>query len=272
MQRRRSTALALELAALFAVCAGALAWALADAPGIFGVDGYYHFKVAEEIAAHGPWVDVRWLPFTVLGPEGTDHHWLFHLLLAPFTAAGHDLAAVKTATIFFAALVPVTLAWVGHRFGIPHASLVALLAFTASSALPGRYLMLRTHGLSLMFMALALLALSRRRHVWLAAIAFAYMQFYHGAVILAPLGAFWLAIHAAHTKEFDSRAVLAIGAGLFLGLLLSPWFPDNVGYLIFHTVFKMGNAMKGLVGPEWYPSRWTRLLVESWPAARKAMI
>jgi hypothetical protein len=266
MKLERSTALPLELLATFVLSAGALGWSLADAEGILGVDGYYHFRVAEQIVARGPWVDIHWLPFTVLGEEGPDHHWLFHILVTPFTLLGHTLTAVQCAAVFFAALIPTTLTWVCRRLAVPYALLFALLAFTSSAVLPGRYLMLRTHGLVLIFMALALVAMAKQRHLWLGLLAFAFMQFYHGAVILVPLAAIWLIVHWLTAKTFDSRIVVAVGSGLFLGLLLSPWFPDNVGYLLFHTVFKMGHAVMGLVGTEWYPTSWRRLLLESWPA------
>ena len=67
----------LEALAVFAFWAALLAWILADAEGILGVDGYYHFRIGQEILERGPWVDIRWLPFTVLGEHGPDHHWLF---------------------------------------------------------------------------------------------------------------------------------------------------------------------------------------------------
>jgi hypothetical protein len=40
----------------------------------------------------------------------------------------------------------------------------------------------------------------------------------------------------------------------------SPWFPQNVSYLVFHTVFKTGSDDPFLVGTEWLKPDW-RLLV-----------
>lgn len=258
--------LGVEAALVFALSAVALAWIVAGAEGILGVDGYYHFRVAEEIVARGPWVDISWLPFTVLGDRGPDHHWLFHLLIAPFTLLGHSLTAVKWAAVFCAALIPTTVSVAGRLHGIRYAPLFALLAITTSAVLPGRYLMLRANGLALVFTLLAVVAMTRRRYWLLGMLAFLFMQFYHGALILVPFAGIWLMVQWVRTRVFESRIVVAVGSGLFLGLLLSPWFPDNVGYLVFHTLFKVGNAYFGLIGTEWYPTVWPRLLRESWAA------
>ena len=255
-----------EALAVFAISIGALGWIVAGDEGILGVDGYYHFRVAEEIVARGPWVDIHWLPFTVLGDRGPDHHWLFHVLITPFTLLGHSLPAVKWAAVVCAATIPTTLTVVARLYGVPFAPLFALLAMTTSAVLPGRYLMLRANGLALVFMALAVYAMTRRLYVWLGVLAFLFMQFYHGAVILAGFVGIWLALRWVSTREFESKAVVSVGLGLFLGLLLSPWFPENVGYLVFHTAFKVGNAYQGLAGSEWYPTVWRRLFDESWAA------
>src|SRR5918998_2117149 len=63
----------------------------AATPNIVGIDGYYHVKVAALMWQQG-WrlffpLDFPWLQLTILGPgHYSDHHFLFHVLQAPFTA------------------------------------------------------------------------------------------------------------------------------------------------------------------------------------------
>ena len=89
---------ALEALAVFAACAAAF-YAILEAtgPDPFDIDALFHYKVASLILRRGPWVDISWLPYTVLGEHGTDHQWFFHLLIAPLTAFGDSVHAVNAA-------------------------------------------------------------------------------------------------------------------------------------------------------------------------------
>jgi len=100
-------------------------------------------------------------------------------------------------------------------------------------------------------MVAALFAMTAGRHVLLGLIAFLFTESYHGAMILALLGAATLAAQWVATRRADLRIVVAVAVGVFAGLILSPWFPDDIGYLIFHTVFKTGSHDPFLVGTEW---------------------
>lgn len=82
--------------------------------------------------------------------------------------------------------------------------------------------MLRAQGMALVLTALALVAMTRRRYRLLGLVAFLFMQLYHGAVILVLVGAIWMLLQWLTTREFESRIAVAVGGGLFLGLLLSP--------------------------------------------------
>src|ERR1044071_7893791 len=95
----REHAVVLALMATFGV---ALARVLQARLGVTEPDTLYHFRMASLVLqAWPPWVDVRWLPFTVLGADGPDHHWLWHVLLAPFALiadAEHAIVIASPAT------------------------------------------------------------------------------------------------------------------------------------------------------------------------------
>ncbi len=235
-------------------------------PGLFDIDAQYHYKVARLIREHGPWVDISWLPYTVLGEHGPDHQWLFHLLIAPLTLLGDDLSAVGLASAIVAAAMPAALLLLYKRAAIPFPALFAVAAVLASSALPARYLALRAQDLAVIFMVAALFLMAERRALWAGVVAFLFTESYHGAVILglllaADLGARWVIERRIYTACITATAI-----GVAAGLLLSPWFPDNVRYLLFHTVFKAAKGYVGLVGTEWYAAPAMRMLEESWPA------
>lgn len=263
---KRGTRTALEAAALFAACAVAFHAMLVQQAGVLDIDALYHFKVARLIREHGPWVDISWLPYTVLGERGPDHHWLFHLLVAPLTLLGNDLGALAWASALVAAAMPATLCVLLRAANVPLAPLFALAPMVAAAVLPARFLTLRAQDLALLFMVGALFAAAWRRPVALGIVAFLFTQAYHGAVVLGVIVAAAVAALWLHERQVHLRLVTATAIGVMAGLALSPWFPANVRYLIFHTVFKTTQAHMGLVGTEWLPVTMPHLLLESWPA------
>jgi hypothetical protein len=65
-----------------------LLWSLVHftSPTLAGNDGYFHIKFAQVIREQGIRPDYPWLPLTILNPtEYFDHHFLYHILLVPFS-------------------------------------------------------------------------------------------------------------------------------------------------------------------------------------------
>lgn len=234
-------------------------------PGLIGVDGYYHLRLSQLIPSSGFWVDVSWLPFTVLGDEGTDHHWLWHLLLVPFAFLSDDVA-LDVAVIFTTAIVPVILNVFYRKLGVPYAPLFAILSIAASTLMPGRLMMLRAQNLSLIYVIAFFYTLVKRKNVFQFIIAFLFMQSYHGAIILVPLTGMYFALRAILHREIDWRVGLPVASGLLLGLLINPWFPVNIDYFLFHTLFKTAALTPGLVGQEWQSVPAILVLIQSLPA------
>jgi hypothetical protein len=261
--RFRHAFTALQALGVFAIC---FVYFCAADPGLFDIDAQYHYKVARLIREHGPWVDISWLPYTILGEHGPDHQWLFHLLVAPLTLLGNDLRAVMLASAIVAAAMPAALMLLYKRAAIPVPALFAIAAVLASSALPARYLALRAQDLAVVFMVAALFCMAQRKTLWVGIIAFLFTESYHGAVILALLLAADLAARWVVERRIHTASITATAVGVAAGLLLQPWFPDNVRYLIFHTFFKAATGYTGLEGGEWFGMNVADILVESWPA------
>jgi hypothetical protein len=211
-------------------------------------------------------VDIDWLPFTVLGERGTDHQWLFHLLIAPLTLLGHDAAAVNAACAIAGAATAAAIVPILRRAGVPWAGLVAVTMMFAADILPARFIALRAQNIALVLILAMMFAIAWRRTAWVGVIAFLFTQSYHGAVIMGLLIACVLGAQAVRERRPQWSAITAVAIGVGAGLLLSPWFPRNAGYLVFHTVFKAGSTAPELVGTEWLPST-PRLLLMTCVAA-----
>jgi hypothetical protein len=246
-------------------------WQVARWNGFLDFDGHFHLRVAEWIAHFGFWTDLPWLPYTVLGERGPDHQWLWHLTLIPYTWLNDQDAALAWGTAANAALVPAVLAFVMRILRVPAAPLFVLLAVSAGEYMPYRLLMLRAENIAIIFMVLSVWAIARERYRTLLLLAFLFLESYHAAVVLLPIAVLGCGVYSALRKRLVVAPMVAVGAGEALALLVSPWFPRNIEFLMFHIFYKTANPLHGeqvssLIGTEWYPPPWRHLLLDSWPA------
>ena len=58
-------------------------------------DGFYHTKIAQFLSQGIVIKSLPWMKFSTLANNFTDHHFLYHILLAPFTYLGFDLCFVQ---------------------------------------------------------------------------------------------------------------------------------------------------------------------------------
>ena len=266
-QARRAS---IEAAVVFAVALALFRWQIARWGGLPDFDGHYHLRVVQWIAHQGLWADIPWLPFTVLGDKGPDHHWLWHLALLPLGWLGDAEALAWGAALNGAATVAV-ISLVMRLLGVPAAPLFAVLAVTADAIMPMRILMLRTQNIAVIYMMLAVWAMARGRIKTLAVLAFLFLESYHAAVIIAPMALIGCAALSLAERRVIVAPAIAVAGGLTLALIVSPWFPRNIEYLMFHLFFKTPNSLLGghvssLIGTEWYPPGWWRLATQAWPA------
>ncbi len=253
-----------EASAVF-VTASLMAWlVLQQSPGQLDPDAWYHMQVSREIAASLLWFDIPWLPYTVLGEAGPDHHWLWHLLWAPFASLFDAELALQLSVVAGFAMVPTGLCVFLRWQQVPAAGLWALLAVTAAVVVPGRFLMLRAQNLALLLVLASLWSLVTRQRIGSLVLGFVFMASYHGALILAPISALYLFLVRVKQGQWDWLTPAWMGAGVALGLLLTPWPIDNIEYLLFHTLFKTSVGDDGMAGTEWSMLSPIDLFTQAW--------
>ena len=84
-------------------------------------DGFYHAKLAKWLSEGKLIESLPWMQFSSLRDNFTDHHLLYHLLLAPFTYFFDPLIGVKIATVVFAVLMVLAFYWLLKKMYIPWA-------------------------------------------------------------------------------------------------------------------------------------------------------
>ncbi|HJV32481.1 MAG TPA: hypothetical protein VJ694_00470 [Patescibacteria group bacterium] len=233
---------------LFAVSAAFFAWVHAS-PGFGDPDAYYHLEMARLTAASGPVLAFPWLPFTTLAEHFADHHFLYHVALAPFVLAFGDFTGLKIATVLFAALAVAAFAFLLKTYGVKRPVLWTLPLLFA----PGfvfRLLLTKATALALAAFFLFLAALRRRDRAAVFGIAFGYVWL-HGGWPLLFAAAGLDALVRRSTRTFWPTLL-----GLAAGLVVNPFFPANLSFyweqIVQIAVVGRSDALVA-VGNEWYP-------------------
>ena len=251
---------------LFALFVGGMAYVQFATPDMPDNDGYYHIKLTYLMRTEGLKPDFPWLPLTILNEnEFYDHHFLFHVALIPFTFSDLRVGA-KWAAVVFSSLSFLALWYLFHRQRIPFGWLWALALLGISEAFLYRMSITRAQSLSLGVLALGLAWIFEGKYRRLGILAFLYVWFYDAFPLLPVLAILHLFVIALLERRFEYKPLLFISVGIILGMLINPYFPDNIIFSFRHMLPKLADATSVSVGNEWYPYDTGQLLKNSLPA------
>lgn len=247
---------------LLAIFVGLLAVIQFATPNLAGNDGYYHVKLAQVMRQQGLRPSFVWLPLTILSPNAFyDHHFLYHVLLMPFTLGDLRLGA-KWASVIFPALTFLA-GWIllrGQR--VPYSAVWAVGFVAVSTAFLYRMSMPRVQALSLLVLLLALHLAFTGRYRWLAPLSFVYVWLYDAFPLVVVVIGIYSAMRWLIDRRFEAAPLGFTALGVTLGLIINPYFPGNLVFIYHHLAPKLADATATRVGNEWYPYRtWT--LVEN---------
>ncbi len=229
-------------------------------------DGFYHIKFAYLMRTEGLKPDFTYLPLSILNQEEFyDHHFLFHVALIPFTFGDLRLGA-KWAAVVFSSLSFLAVWFLFHRQRIPLGWLWALALLGISDAFLYRLSVTRAQSLSLGVLALAVTWLLEGKHKHLAILAFIYVWMYNAFPLILALGVLHLIAVALTERRLEFRPLLFIAGGVLAGMIINPYFPDNLIFSVRHMLPKLTDATSVNVGSEWYPYDTGQLLDNSLPA------
>jgi hypothetical protein len=241
-------------------------------------DGYYHIKWSSllwENFKSFKWLPpFEWLPLTVLNPQDyADHHFLFHLLQIPFLWFFEPVTAAKVSTVFYATLAIFSIYWLIYRYEVKHQLIWLAAILVCSNAFFYRMNMGKAPPLTIIITVLGIHLLFQRKYVWLLPLMFAFVWTYSLFPLLLFAAIIWTAIIAWNERRFEWRPFVYTFAGMILGNVINPYFPQNLGLFFEHfwTKFKVGSDFAVAVGGEWYPYTGMELLM-NFPVAMLAML
>lgn len=244
-------------------------------------DSFYHIYLAEQLP-RGLVRDFPWLPFTSLVQTYTDHHFLYHVFIAPFVSIFGPFVGAWTATVILAGIAHAVFYATMRTLRFRAPLFFTLLLFSAS-AFEFRMHLAKAPAVSLIFVLLGICFLARKRLIALGILAFLFV-WAHGSWPLLPILTFvWCAADFLVTTPSKSppinrernRAIfspspregeikrgwvlcapfVATFVGSLFGLVMNPYFPQNIPFywriIVEIGVVNFGSAIS--VGEEWYP-------------------
>jgi len=261
--RLRSVLLPVILLTLFILGMVLIQFATPDMPDN---DGFYHIKLAEIMRTEGLKPDFKWIPLSILNEqEYYDHHFLYHMALIPFTFFADLRIGAKWSAVIFSSLAFLAVWYLFHRQRVPYAWLWALALLGISDAFLYRMSVTRAQSLSLAVLALAVAWLLEGKYQRLAILSFVYVWLYDAFPLILTFGFLYLIAVAMVEHRLEYKPLFFITGGILLGMLINPYFPDNIIFSWNHMLPKLTDATSVRVGNEWFPYDTKQILENSFP-------
>jgi len=244
----------LQLTVALALIIAVMGWIEFGGPAILDNDGYYHIRWAAMLRQNFPHLPpFKALPLTILNEQNyVDHHYLFHLLLIPFTFGDLRLGA-KLAAVAFSSLGIVSLFALLVVYQVRNRWLWLAPLVASSEPFLYRMSMTRAPALSLVLLGIGTWLILKRKHLWLALLSFIFVWSYSlFPLMLAFAVAYSVTVYLSE-RRIDLWGVLASAVGIAAGLVINPYFPKNLALFREHLLMKTTANYPVDVGVEWYP-------------------
>lgn len=238
--------------------------------GLLGTDGYYHIKIGYLMRTESIRPVFDQLPFTILNEAAYyDHHYLYHAWLALF-AWGNPLEdggialtqGAKLASVLMPAIAFTAIWWLLKIQKVPFPILWSAALLALSSPFLYRMSMTRAQSLSLLLLVLAIQWLLQKRYSWLFGLGFIFVWGYNAFPLLLVVAGVYVIATLLTEQEFAWQALAWPAAGIALGLIINPYFPQNISFIMSHLAPKLGESATQ-VGNEWTAYRTITLLDNS---------
>ena len=239
-------------------------------PGLAGNDGYYHMKMGYLIRQEGIKPAFPYLPYTILNEAAFyDHHLLYHAFLALFATTDPALdgglaltQGAKVGSIVMPSLAFLAIWWLLRGQKVPYAVVWTIGLFAVSEAFLYRMSMPRAQSMSLLLLVLGLHWLLQGRYKLLLPLGFVYVWAYNAFPLLLVLAGVYAIATFMLERRIAWQAILYPALGIGLGILINPYFPENIDFIIGHLLPKVGQSTTP-VGNEWSPYRTLTLVNNS---------
>ena len=253
----------LAIAALIGLGFFLLLRATPDIPG--GFDGYRHVKQASRLISepHSMFADPWHLAYFWRAP--VDAWFGYHVLLAPFTYFFDLITATKLFSSVIFGLTAYVMFLLLRHFQANYRFVWVILAMTGSSITLSRATTVRPILLSVLLTLLAAHWTVTDKPVKLAVVSLIHALSYSMFFLVGMAPACWFLLRR---DRRSGVAVLSCAAGIGLGLLVNPYFPENLRFdIVQASVVSLGQKAHVRMGGELYPATSWMWIVSCLPVA-----
>ena len=221
-------------------------------------DGYYHIRWSallwENISGFKFLPAFEWLQLTILNnAEYADHHFLFHLLQIPFLWFFEPVMAAKVSAVVYGSLAIFSVYWLLYRYQVKYLLVWLLAILACANPFLYRMNMAKAPPLTIIYTVLGIYLLFERKYIWLMPLMFVFVWTYSLFPLLLIAAVIWFAIVYWNENILEWKAIAYPFAGMILGNVINPYFPNNIYLFIDHFIMKFRSEYEVAVGGEWYP-------------------
>lgn len=198
-------------------------------------EDYFHLRTAVMLREQGIVREFPWLKHTILNRDYADLHFLYHVLLVPFSFGNLFVGGKIAAIVFSLALVVVFYRFL-NRNEVPYPVFWTLFLFAGSSIFLTRCLAVRPVSLAVIFCILYLDVLFQKRYLWIILLSYLFVLSTSFFPTLFVIVVSFTIVSWIHRGELNVRPLLYSFAGITLGLVINPYFPKNLGALYSATL------------------------------------
>jgi len=192
-------------------------------------------------------------PSLICFPDGTfiDHHFLYHILLIPFTYSDLMVGA-KNSSLFFDFLLLLSMTVILFKMNVPAPFMWILLCVSLSGTFLFRLSLPRAVVPSLIVLAWIWYLMLKKKYISTYIVSFLYPLLYGGFSAVFLIFAGVLLSELWITRKLDYKIALSVLAGIITGLVLNPFFPLNINFIYLQTT-SAGLLREVEGGGEWKP-------------------
>lgn len=221
-------------------------------PNVIDPDGHFHIKFSYLMRKVGFIKDLPWLQFTVHKDYYRDHHFLQHILYIPFTF-GDLINGAKWTAVVFPTIAIFSAYWLLKECNIKWPFLWAGLVLASSHAFLYRMSMPRIQSISLACLLATVYFLLKRRYLLLGILSFFFVWLYDAFIFAFVITLCFFASGYIMKKVLDYKMLIYCLAGIAVGIVVNPYFPNNIGSYVFNLTRTVAPAEIMSVGSEWRP-------------------